>query len=377
MRTVLAGQQGTLIFRGPAAQGIFRSTAPGGRWGGAGAQAKTDLGEGFVMNRNRIFLRRGLQAMMLGFCAVFLFASLASAQWKPRKPIKMVVMAGKGGGAGKLSRLFQGIIAEGKFSSQPFIPDYKPGGSGAEALVYMKGRRGDAHTVMFTLNSYFTTPLRQPKLGVDIARFTPIARMGLDTFVLWVNKSAGITDLNGFIRAVKSKGKGWNMGGTGRAQEDQLLTNLLETTFGLKMTYTPFKGGGTVAKNLAGNHLNSTVNNPSEAIGWWEGGKVVPLAAFTAERLKLFPNVPTFAELGYSGMDYFMMRSVTGPPEMPQEAVDYYVEVFRKVHNAQKWKDYVKKKAMFRAFMTGDEFQGFLLTERGKHRKMLIAAGEL
>lgn len=329
------------------------------------------------MKRTNVWSGRALRVTTLAICAVFLFSGFAAADWKPQKPVKMVVMAGKGGGAGKLSRLVQGIIAEGGFSSQPFIPDYKPGGSGAEALVYMKGQAGDAHTVLFTLNSYYTTPLRQPNLGVDIAEFTPIARLALDTFVLWVNKDSGINDLTGFIQAVKSKGIGWNMGGTGKAQEDELLTSLLKSRFNLRMTYTPFKGGGTVAKNLAGAHLNSTVNNPSEAIGWLEAGKVVPLAAFTPERLKMFPNVPTFDELGYKGMDYFMMRSITGPPKMPQDAVDYYVSVFRKVNNSPKWKDYVKKKAMFHAFMSGNDFQDFLLKEREKHRKMLKDAGEL
>jgi tripartite-type tricarboxylate transporter receptor subunit TctC len=322
-------------------------------------------------------VRPVVQCFVLAVAATFLFSSLALADWKPRKPIKMVVMAGKGGGAGKLSRLFQAIIEKNDFSSQPFIPDYKPGGSGAEALVYMKGKSGDPHTVMLTLNSYFTTPLRQPNLGVDIGEFTPVARMAMDTFVLWVHTDSGIRDLNGFVKKVRSKGKSWNMGGTGKGQEDQLLTNILESTFNLKMTYTPFKGGGTVAKNLAGNHINSTVNNPSEAIGWWEGKKVVPLAAFTPKRLEVFPNVPTFKELGHAGMEYFMQRSVIGPPKMPKGAVDYYVKVFEKVHNSDQWKQHARKKALFRDFLTGGDLQKFFLAERDKHRNLLKRTGEL
>lgn len=310
-------------------------------------------------------------------CATFALAGMASADWKPRKPIKLVVMAGKGGGAGKLSRLFQAIIEKNKFSSQPIIPDYKPGGSGAEALVYMNGKSGDPHTLLMTLNSYFTTPLRQPNLGIDIAKFTPVARMAMDTFVLWVNTDSNITNLNDWVSTVRSKGRGWIMGGTGKGQEDELLTNILESTFGLKMTYTPFKGGGTVAKNLAGGHLNSTVNNPAEAIGWYEGKKVRPLAAFTPKRLEVLPNVPTFRELGYTGMEYFMQRSVIGPPNMPKDAVAYYVGVFEKVHRSAQWITHTKKKALFRDFLTGPKLQAFFLEEREKHRELLKKTGEL
>ncbi|MCZ6533377.1 MAG: tripartite tricarboxylate transporter substrate-binding protein [SAR324 cluster bacterium] len=326
-------------------------------------------------------LKLAARILVLAVGAVFLFSSMALAQWEPRKPIKFVVMAGKGGGAGKLSRLFQGIIEKNNFSSQPFVPDYKKGGSGAEALVYMKGKTGDSHTVLLTLNSYFTTPLRQPALNVDIATFTPIARMAMDTFVLWVHATTDIKNLDDFVRTVKSQGRKWNMGGTGRGQEDQLLTNILKSTFNLDMNYTPFKGGGTVAKNLAGMHINSTVNNPSEAIPFFESNdmskKVRPLVAFTPNRLAVFPDVPTFSELGYSGLSYFMQRSVIGPPKMPAEAVAYYVKVFEKVHNSNQWKKHAAKKALFRDFLTGSKLQAFFMKERDKHRELLKSTGEL
>lgn len=321
--------------------------------------------------------RLPIRMTILAICAIFLVAGHATAQWKPRKPIKLVVMAGKGGGAGKLSRLFQAIIQKEGLSSQPFVPDYKSGGSGAEALVYLRQKSGDPHTVLLTLNSLFTTPLRQKNLKIDISEFTPIARMALDTFVLWVHTDTDINSLNDFVSKVRSQGKTWNMGGTGKAQEDQLLTNMLEAKFNLKMTYTPFKGGGTVAKNLAGKHINSTVNNPAEQDSWFKAKKTRPLVAFTPKRLPMFPNVPTFKELGYSGFEYYMQRSIVGPPKMPKGAEAYYMEVFKKVHNSPTWIAHTKKKSLFRDFITGSELKQYFLSEREKHRKLLKDIGEL
>ena len=73
------------------------------------------------------------------------------------------------------------------------------------------------------------------------------------------------------------------------------------------MTYVPFKGGGRVAKELAGNNANSTVNNPSEQLGFYEAGNTIPLGAFTDNRLEVFPDAPTFGELGNEFI-YYMQR---------------------------------------------------------------------
>ncbi len=175
-------------------------------------------------------------------------------------------MAGKGGGADKAVRLIQSIIAKHKFASQPVTSTNKPGGSGAEALVYLKGKTGDDYTIMFTLNSFYTTPLRQPRLGVDIATFTPIMRMAEDTFCLWVSSDRkDINNVSDFVREAKKAGRNWIMAGTGKNSEDNLLTDFLNSAYGLNMRYVPYKGGGKVAKELAGNNANSTVNNPSES----------------------------------------------------------------------------------------------------------------
>jgi len=302
----------------------------------------------------------------------------AVAQWEPKKPVEFVIMAGQGGGADRLARLIQSIIEKNNFANQPFIPVNKGGGSGAEALRYLKDKSGDPHVIMATLNSLYTTPLRNPGLGVDIQEFTPIARLAEDTFVLWVNSETDIKTVDDYVKAVKKAGAdNWKMGGTGTGQEDSLVTAMLEKAYGIKHTYVPFKGGGTVAKNLIGNHIESTVNNPSEQLGFYQAGKSRPLAAFTPERLEAFPDVPTFAELGHSDLVYYMQRSVMGPPKMPKEAQAYYEEVFSKVNESDEWKEYTASKALFRSWLTGDDLMAYFVAEREKHREILKASGEI
>ena len=91
-----------------------------------------------------------------------------------------------------------------------------------------------------------------------------------------------------------------------------MITDFLNRTYGLSMTYVPFKGGGRVAKELAGNNANSTVNNPSEQLGFFEAGNTRALGAFTDNRLELFPDAPTFGELGNEFV-YYMQRKCCRP----------------------------------------------------------------
>ena len=304
-------------------------------------------------------------------------SSVALAEdWAPKKPVEFVIMAGPGGGADKMARLMQTVIQKHKFSSKPFIPVNKPGGSGAEALIHLKNKKDGDHTVMVTLNSFYTTPLRQPKLGVDPLTFKPVARMAEDTFILWVHKDSGIKTIDQFVAAAKKEGSGWTMAGTGKGGEDELLTAFLNKTYGLDMKYVPFKGGGDVAKQLAGKHANSTVNNPSEALGFYESGDVVPVVTFTGERLPLFPDTPTMTEVG-KPYSYYMQRSVVGPPAMSSAAYEYYRGVFQKVYGSEEWQVYMKKKSLLGEFITGDDLHDYWVVNNDTHRKLLIEIGEI
>jgi tripartite-type tricarboxylate transporter receptor subunit TctC len=316
-------------------------------------------------------------ACAIGVTAILAGMPAIAQAWEPQKPVEFVVMAGKGGGADKAVRLIQSIIASENMAPVPFTPVNKPGGSGAEALIHLQGKKGDNHTIMFTLNSFYTTPLRQPKLGIDITTFTPVARMAEDTFLLWVNSDRkDINNVADFVKAAKAKGNKWIMAGTGKNSEDNLLTDFLNSAYGLDMKYVPYKGGGKVAKELAGNNADSTVNNPSEQLGFYEAGTTKALAAFTPTRLPLFPNAPTFKELGKDFV-YFMQRTVVGAPGMSHEAEHYYTELFTKVFNSDKWQAYRTKKSLQGDLLTGDALMSYWKKERDIHEVMLKNMGAL
>ncbi|MCR9255754.1 MAG: tripartite tricarboxylate transporter substrate binding protein [Alphaproteobacteria bacterium] len=310
--------------------------------------------------------------------ALFAAAALSGTAhaFEPVKPIDFIIMAGKGGGADKMARLMQSIVEKENLASRPLVPVNKPGGSGAEALVAMKNASDPDHTIMVTLNSFFTTPLRQPGLEVDIMAFAPVGRMAEDTFLLWVHKDTGITSFEQFLDEAKSRGRGWVMGGTGKNSEDNIITDYLNANYGLEIKYVPYKGGGEVAKQLAGQQITSSVNNPSEALGFYEAGTVVPLVAFTNERLPLFPDVPTLNEVG-GDFAYFMQRSVVGAPGMSDAALAYYTSLFEKAYNTADWQKYKTDKSLMGDFMAGADLKAYWQTQRDRHQNILKASGAI
>ncbi len=322
-------------------------------------------------------LLKSIVPLAVAATATFTFSINAiAADWKPKKPVEFIIMAGTGGGADQIARLLQGLIEKKNLSPRPFIPINKPGGSGAEALRYLQDKEGDDHTLLVTLNSFYTTPIIQEDLGVDVSRFTPIGRMALDTFLLWVhNDQAEISDLDSYVKAVKSTGNSWKVGGTGSGQEDSILTAMMEAEFGYEVTYIPFPGGGTVAKNLVGKHIDSTVNNPAEQNEFFRAGNTKPLVQFTGERMEAYPDVPTAKELGVD-IEYYMQRSINGPPGMSADAQAFYIDLFSQLYQSEEWQTFCVEDGLdCNEWSAGDDLAAFHAEQLKRHTALIEEVG--
>ena len=325
-------------------------------------------------------MKSALTSVMLAALtlAVALIAPAPATAWEPTKPIEFVVPAGTGGGADQMARLIHGIAEKHRLSPRPIVVVNKSGGAGAEGFLHVKGKKGDAHTIIITLSNLFTTPLHT---GVPFSwrDLTPVARLALDEFILWVNADTPYKTAKEYIAAVKEKGGAMKMGGTGAAQEDQIITILLEQTQGVKFTYVPFKGGGEVCVNLVGKHVDSTVNNPAECVSHWKANRVRPLAVFDTDRVSVgdWKAIPTVKEALGADIHYLMLRGIFGAPEMPKEAVEWYVGFLKKVTETPEWKKYMEDGALKPAFATGAEYVSWVEQNEALHRELMTKGGLL
>lgn len=290
--------------------------------------------------------------------------------WEPTKPIDFVIMAGPGGGADQIARFIQSVAEKKDLTTRPLIPNNKGGGSGAEALIWMANASDPDHTILVTLNSFFATPIRQPDLGIDIQTFTPIAMMAVDPFALWVHKDSGITTFEEWVDAVKAANGEWVTGGTGTGQEDSIVFAYVNNAFDITSKYIPFDGGGAVAAALAGQQIQTTVNNPAEARGFYDAGDVLPLLVFSDEEMPAYPGVPTLKDKGHD-FSYYNQRAVVGAPGMSDEAAAYYQALFEEIYNSEEWQGYMESESLSPLWMTPEEQRAYWEVQVENHTELL------
>jgi len=306
----------------------------------------------------------------------------ALSAWEPTRPIEFIIPAGTGGGADIMARTIQGIVTKYNLTKQPMVVINKAGGAGGEGFLDVKSAQGNPHKIIITLSNLFTTPMAT---GIPFSwkDLTPVAMLALDEFVLWVNAEKPYKTAKEYIDAAKAANGSFKMGGTGSKQEDQIITEAIQKATGAKFIYIPQSGGGAVAVQLVGGHVDSTVNNPNEAISHWRGGKLRPLCVFDSKKLgydekiagdQAWSSIPTCKEAGLD-IEYLMLRGIFMSPGATPDQVNYYVDLFKKVRETEEWKKLMADGAFNQTFMTGKEYADWVGREEKRHEELMKAAG--
>jgi tripartite-type tricarboxylate transporter receptor subunit TctC len=314
-------------------------------------------------------------AIALALAVTGLWSETGTAAWEPARPVEFNVAAGTGGGADLMARFISPLFQKHNITKSPWIVTNRAGGAGAEGFLHVKSKVGDENTIVITLSSLFTLPY---STGIPFSwrDLTPIARLALDYFVLWVPAESPYKTAKEYFEAVKKEPGKFKMGGTGVRQEDQIITVQLEQAFGVKFSYVPFKGGGEVAVKLVGKHVDSTVNNPSEAVSHWRAGTLRPLAVIDHERIPLpeWDKIPTLKEATGMDVSYLMLRGIFAAPKIKPEVQDGYVALFKKVTETEDFKKYMADNALKSAFQSGPDFVKWV-EEQDKLHKTLMEKG--
>ena len=326
---------------------------------------------------------RGIAAAAMAAAAIFVASSAAA--WEPTKTIEFIVPAGTGGGADQMARKIQGLIAKYKLAPVSMVVENKGGGAGSEGFLYVKDAKGDPHKIIITLSNLFTTPLAQDT-PFNWRDLTPVSMMALDQFVLWVNADTPYKTSNEYIAAIKKAGPNkFKMGGTGAKQEDQIITAAIEKQTGVKFIYIPYKGGGEVAVQLVGKHVDSTVNNPIEAVAQWRAGKLRALCVFDTQRMPYkvkvtttmsWYDIPTCKSQGLD-VEYLMLRGIFMAGGVTNEQRDYYVNLLKKVRETPDWKEFNEQAAFNTTTMSGKEYADWVAREETNHYALMKGAGFL
>lgn len=312
--------------------------------------------------------------------------AVAQTDWKPTKPVEFVVASGPGGGTDTFARTVQAII--GKYNLMPtsVVVSNKGGGSGAEGFVYTKLADKDPHKLLFGTSNAWLLPL-VAKVAWKHTDLTPVAAMAFDEFALWVKADAPYETAADYLKAIRAAPEGeFRMGGSQSKDTDQILTRLIEKAANIRWTYVPFRSGGEAGVQLAGGHIHSNVNNPSESLGGWRGNQVRPVCVFAPQRLPAsapvangqgWGDIPTCAEQGIPVTEYRMPRTVFLPGNVPPGVQAYYADLLRKVSETPEWKEFIERTSQTARFMNADELRAFMAEDEKTSRTLFRDEGWL
>ena len=224
-------------------------------------------------------------------------ASSAHAAY-PERPIKLIVPYAAGGTTDIIARIVGTRL--GAVLTQPVVIENRPGAGGAVGSAYAAKQPADGYTlVMQVESSHAVNPNVYAKTPYDpVKDFAPISNLADVPNVLVVNPAFPATDLASFIKQLKANPGKYSFGSSGNGGLSHMNGELFMNETGTRMLHVPYKGLGPALNDAVAGQIQVVFDNIPSSSGLIQGGRLKPLAVAAKQRLKVLPNVPTYAEAG-------------------------------------------------------------------------------
>ncbi len=302
-------------------------------------------------------------------------AAPALAQFKPTKPVEIIVHTGPGGGADVLGRFMSQAIEKEKLAPVRFQVVNKPGGSGLTAMSFVVEKKGDPHSIAIFTGNWLTNPLLQAEAKYSVKDMTPVARLVLEPAVIAVKADAPYKTLKDFIDAAKKTPGKLKQSGGSITSRDNVVRQLIMKETGANWAFISFPGGGERIAALLGGHVDMMVIEPQEAGEHIRSGGMRVLAQVSDKRLPGYPKIPTLKEAGCDVPNVPQVRGIVAPPGMPADAVAYYEDLFARLARTASWKKYLEDNQFQDGFQKSGDLAKFFDEFTNRMRDILKDAG--
>lgn len=266
-----------------------------------------------------------MRSVFYSGCLVFLALTAlcdpAIAQGWPAKAVRIVVPFAPGGTADTLGRLVAGRLGES--FGQSFVVDNRPGAGGALGLDIVARSAPDGYTLGVSgIGPLVIAPVLASKPAYDAMKdFTHIALFGGPPSALAVNPAVPAGNLREFIALARVRPGSISYGSAGNGSTGNLLGELFSRLAGIEIVHVPYRGGSAAVVDVVSGNIQAISTAVTTASGQIRAGKLRVLAMSSAERLREYPEVPTFRELGYPELTATVWFSLSGPAGMPAPVV--------------------------------------------------------
>jgi tripartite-type tricarboxylate transporter receptor subunit TctC len=255
--------------------------------------------------------------------AVFLivFPSVVSAQGDyPSRPIRFIVTVPPGGAADFIARLVGGNVSEAL--GQPVLVENRGGAGGTIAADAVAKAAPDGYTLLQnSITTHGVGPHLYSKLPYDpVKDFSAVSGLALLPLVMAVNAELPFKSIDDVIAS--SKKGGLNFASSGNGGAPHMAAELFKSVTGAALTHVPYKGSGPAVADLVGGRVQIMFDAPPSLIAHVRSGKLRVLAAASAQRNRLLPEVPTFAEMGYPKVAVSLWYGLLAPAGTPISIIE-------------------------------------------------------
>ena len=254
------------------------------------------------------------------FAVLVFFSAAALAQDYPSRPIRLVVTVPPGGAADFIARLVGGRLSESL--GQPVLVENRGGAGGTIATDAVAKAAPDGYTLLQnSITTHGVGPHLYSKLPYDpVKDFAPVSGLALLPLVMAVNAEVPAQTVDQIISY--SKQNQVNFASSGNGGAPHMAAELFKSVTGAQITHVPYKGSGPAVADLVGGRVQIMFDAPPSLIAHIRSGKLRVLAAASAERNRLLPDVPTFAELGHPKIAVSLWYGLLAPAGTPAAVIN-------------------------------------------------------
>ena len=296
---------------------------------------------------------------LIGLVIAWLLPLAASAQEAfPGRGISMIVAFPPGGVADITAR--PTAAAMEKLLKQPVSVVNRPGAAGAVGNAAVANARPDGYTILMALSSISVIPAadelfnRKPAYTLD--QFAPVALISADPTILVVHPSLPVKTTKELVALARSKPGQLSFSSSGIYGALHMPMEMFLHAAKLKMRHVPTTGGGPAITALLGGHVELTAGGPAAISAHVKAGKMRTIVSWGAARLPSFPEVPTFKELGYKDVEYYIWAGMFAPRGTPDAAMKVLRDASRRAVEDPDFKGAMAKVSSLVQYMDAPDF---------------------